>query len=83
MSDIASKLEEIVTDLMLGGVVPVRERTCVNCSQWDSMFNLNLLISIEQEFGLQITDEEATELTSFQAVVCMIEKKQNADADRA
>ena len=81
MRDIVSSLEEIVQDLMSVDVVPVRERTSENCSHWDSMFNLNLLLSIEEEFGLQISDKEALELTSFQTAVRMIEKKCRASGE--
>jgi len=33
------------------------------------------VISIEEEFDIQVTDEEAIELTSFQAAVRLIERK--------
>ena len=76
LSDIASRVEEIMSDLMSEDVLPVRERTWINCSQWDSVFQLNLITSIEQEFHLRITDEEAAELTSFETAVWLVEEKQ-------
>lgn len=73
--DVAGKLEEIVRDLMADDRVPIRDRSWANCSQWDSLFQLNLLTSIEQEFEIRITDEEAAELTSFEAAVQLIEDR--------
>ena len=75
MSDVASRVEEIISDLMSEDVLPVRKRTWINCSQWDSLFQLNLITSIEQEFHLHITDEEAADLTSFETAVGLVEEK--------
>ena len=33
--------------------------------QWDSLAQLNLILALEEEFGIEIPDEEAAELTSY------------------
>lgn len=78
MTDVAGKLDELFNDLMPTDIIPVRERTRSNCAKWDSMFELNLITCVEEEFRIQITDDEALELTSFQAAVRLIEEKQRA-----
>ena len=32
---------------------------------WDSLAQLNLILALEEEFGIEIPDEEAAELTSY------------------
>lgn len=36
--------------------------------QWDSLRHVNLIMAIEQEFGIRIDVEDAVEMTSFPAV---------------
>ena len=42
---------------------------------WDSMQHLNLVLSIEEEFGISVTPEEATEMLNFRLVLMLIEEK--------
>ncbi len=36
--------------------------------QWDSLHHVNLMMALEQEFGIRIDVEDAVEMTSFQAL---------------
>ncbi len=62
---IISKLEEIFSDLLPSVEIPAKDISKLNCAQWDSLFQLNLILTLEQEFEITISDEEATDLTSF------------------
>jgi acyl carrier protein len=42
---------------------------------WDSVNHLNLVLALEQEFGLQFTPEEIEQLLSFEHVVVLLEQK--------
>jgi len=42
---------------------------------WDSLQHLNLILSIEEEFGISISPEESTEMLNFGLVVMLIEEK--------
>lgn len=42
---------------------------------WDSMQHLNLVLAIEEKFGLQLSPEEIEEMKSVGAVAALIEKK--------
>lgn len=33
--------------------------------EWSSLAQLNLILALEEEFGIEIPDEEAAELTSY------------------
>jgi acyl carrier protein len=72
IDDIAVTMERIFGDLMAGESTPVRARTRRNCAGWDSLFQLNLVVAIEQEFGLIVPDDDAIELGSFTAAVRLV-----------
>lgn len=72
---IQDRLVGIFSDLMIRETVPVERRTKLNCIGWDSLMQLNLVLAIEQEFGVTLTDDEAVELNSFQAALEMIREK--------
>jgi acyl carrier protein len=65
------RLENIFTDLLWRETLPIREHTRLKCIGWDSIVQLELLTSIEQEFNVTLSDQDAEELNSF-AVACQI-----------
>jgi acyl carrier protein len=42
---------------------------------WDSMQHLNLVLAIEEKFGLQLSPEEIEEMKSVGAVATLVDKK--------
>lgn len=76
MADVAGRLEAIFADLMPGEPVPVARRTRFNCVGWDSLFHLNLIVAIEQEFHVRLTDDDVVDLASFEGAVKIIEERQ-------
>ena len=53
------------------------DETCSQkiCEKWDSMAQLNLVLELEDEFGISLEPEEIGEMTSFETVCQMVEKK--------
>ncbi len=47
---------------------------------WDSMQHLNLVLAIEEKFGLNLSPEEIEEMKSVGAVATLVEKKLHAAA---
>jgi acyl carrier protein len=39
---------------------------------WDSLQHLNLMLALEQEFGLQLTPEEIEQLLSVEQIVALL-----------
>ncbi len=37
--------------------------------QWDSLRNMNLIVAVEEEFGIQFTDDEIMSGLSFSSIV--------------
>ena len=46
-----------------------------NCAKWDSIAHLNLIVEIEMQFGISFEPDEIAEITSFQDIVRILEKK--------
>ncbi len=45
---------------------------------WDSLHHLELVLALEQEFGIQISPEEIEQLLSIELAACLIEEKVQA-----
>ena len=44
-------------------------------SEWESMKHINIVLAIEEEFGLHFDDEEITELKGIKSLVSLIENQ--------
>ena len=53
------------------------DKTCSQktCEQWDSMAQLNLVLELEDEFGISLEPEEIGVMTDFDAVIKLVTKK--------
>jgi acyl carrier protein len=55
--------EEVTDDLQFGDI-----------PQWDSMGHMEVMISLEEAFGIEITAETIADLTSFTAIYQFIQE---------
>ena len=53
------------------------DKTCSQktCEKWDSMAQLNLVLELEDEFGVSLEPEEIGEMTGFESIKCILERK--------
>jgi acyl carrier protein len=49
--------------------------------QWDSLQHLSLVLAIEEEFDLQLGDDETTEIVTFPLIVETVREKLAAASD--
>ena len=42
---------------------------------WSSLAQLNLILALEEEFGIEIPDEEAAELTSYPLIRLIVDEQ--------
>ncbi len=42
--------------------------------EWDSVTHLNLVLALEEEFGISLTDEQIVELLSCEIIVATVEE---------
>lgn len=73
--DVKNRLEALFASLMSDSRVPVQQLTQINSAAWDSFFHLTLVLTIEQEFGVTLTDVDVLELSSFASALHILEEK--------
>jgi acyl carrier protein len=65
---------------VLAGVlrVPVEsigpESSMDNIESWDSLQHMNLVLALEEEFGVSIPDEDAANVTSYRLIKLVLEE---------
>ncbi len=67
--DDVERLRELVAltfDLPLEAITPATTQD--TCAQWDSLAHLNLMLAVEDAFGLTLTVEEMAAMTSVAAI---------------
>ena len=45
-----------------------------NIKSWDSLKHMNLVLAIEEEFGISVPDEEAANITSYKLIRIVVEE---------
>jgi acyl carrier protein len=53
-----------------------RESSPDTIESWDSLQQLNLILALEQKFGLEFEPDEIERMTSLDAIFSIIEEKQ-------
>lgn len=60
------KLKEILSLILEIDVRDINDSTSFDeIDSWDSMNHMSIILSIEEEFNIKISDEEALDLTSY------------------
>jgi len=42
---------------------------------WDSLRHMNLIVALEEEFGIEFNDEEIVEMTDYKLIKAIIQEK--------
>jgi len=70
-------VREIVADIFsVSAETVVSTSSPESIEKWDSMSHLNLVLSLEQGFGVAFTPDEIPELISVQAICEKVKQKQ-------
>jgi acyl carrier protein len=78
-SAIFSRVQGILADLFSIPVAQILPETSSDTiKSWDSLQHLNLVLALEQEFGLQFAPEEIEKLTSVETIVGLLDPKVRA-----
>ena len=69
VESIKEKVKQVMTGLFSLDMTDIGlDSSIETVEQWDSLQHVNLMMALEQEFGIQIDVEDAIEMTSFPAV---------------
>jgi acyl carrier protein len=76
---VLNRLQHILSDIF---EMPVEQITLASSPEaienWDSLNHLNVVLAIEQEFGVQIMPEEIEQLLSVEHIMVLLDEKLNA-----
>lgn len=76
MTDILAQLQPLFREVLDQPQLNItRQSQASSVEGWDSLAHMNLLVAIEQEFGVSFTLAELEEMKSVGDMVDMIEKK--------
>jgi acyl carrier protein len=65
-TDLDHRLKETLSDVLGIAATDIAAETSPdNVAAWDSLAHMNLIIAVEEAFGVTIPDHEAVELTSY------------------
>lgn len=54
----------------------INEKTSVeNCEQWDSLHHMSLLLAIEEEFEINLADDDVLNMKDFASIIGILESK--------
>lgn len=79
-SQIKQKVREIIASMFAVTVSDVPDNCALGYfERWDSLGHMNLILALEEEFGIRFLDEEVAELLSIDLMVdtilCHLNKK--------
>jgi acyl carrier protein len=76
--EIKNKLVEIIAGLLSMEEGPIDEKASfINDLNADSLDGVELVMTVEDEFNIDITDEEAENATSVKLLIDLVERKMN------
>ena len=72
MSNIA-KLQQIFVDLFQMERDAINDETSVDTvDKWDSLAHLNLVLALEESFGITFTEEQSVEILSYPLIKAVL-----------
>jgi acyl carrier protein len=70
------KLRAVMASMLDIDVTTVGPETNTDTvAQWDSVLHMNLVIALEEAFGISVPDDEVATLTSYPIVRAMLEEQ--------
>ncbi len=80
MNDLKNRVIQLISDISM---TPASEIEKINniaeATLWDSMWNMNLILGLEREFGIRCSVEEIGEIKSIDDAVAIITKKKASE----
>lgn len=70
---IRERIVEIMSTVLETEVTPEQNLTRELCAAWDSLKHMELILALEEEFGIRFTLEQATELHDMNGILSIIE----------
>jgi len=70
-----NKLKQVITDVFGIEIETIGENTSVDTVQeWDSLKHLNLVLALESEFDISLTEEQTVQILSYPLIKAILEE---------
>lgn len=70
------KLKQIIADVFDANIDDINESSSQDTlDNWDSIHQLNLVFALEEAFNIQLNDEDAVQLLSYELIRVILEEK--------
>jgi acyl carrier protein len=74
---IASQVIDLASDtLEVGRDELSAASTLTELEQWDSLRQLNLLLAVEEQFGIELSPDDIDRFTSIEEIVDLVQERQ-------
>lgn len=71
------RLKRVMSDVLSIEASSIDDDTSVDTvERWDSLRHLNLVLAIEQEFGISFTEEQTVEILNYPLIKAILEEHQ-------
>lgn len=75
MLKIEEKIKNVMANVFNIEVSNISEESSVDTlNNWNSLGHMNLILALEEEFGIQFKDEQVIEMNSFPLLVCTLQE---------
>ena len=75
--DTSLKIQNILRKI-LGEVPNVEDISRQNFPDWDSLASISILFELEEQFGIEFTDEQIEQMSSYLAICSVVAEAQDA-----
>jgi acyl carrier protein len=71
-----NRLKKVLSEILDLHIEDINDKTSQNnVEQWDSLKQINLVIALEEEFEIQITDDSIQELIDYKSIKEIVQKQ--------
>ena len=73
--EINAKLKSVMSAVLKVPVEEIGEESSMDTiAAWDSLQHMNLVLALEEEFGVSVPDEDAANITSFKLIRTVLQE---------
>lgn len=70
-----NKLKDVIAAMLRVPATEIGPESSMDTiDSWDSLRHMNLVLALEEEFGVFVPDEEAAEITSYKLIKLVLEE---------
>jgi len=71
-----TRLKQVIASVLQVPVESIGDDTSrETIERWDSLQHMNLVLALEDEFGIYIPDEDATRITSYPLIMQVVDEQ--------